>query len=340
MKSHRLRALALLFSVGLSACGGGGGGGVPAAPANTAPTANFSYVCADLTCTFTNSSTDQDVGDVLSTDSWSFGDASTGATTINTVHTYAASGSYDVTLTSTDRAGAKGTVVKKVQVTAPPPPAAPHSTFVVSCVSLDCTFTDTSTYDTGSVFQSRAWDFGDSSAASTASPATHAYTFTTLTPVSVRLSITDAAGKVSTSTQSIAVTPPATSLNCSGGGNCVLKLTQNATVTATMLSTSCGAGGNQVVLTSPVAETVFANGCFTPAGTAVALKGGGQFVANTTLEFAVRSGVSGTSGLVFPPAIRVSGDFASGWTLVFDDGFGGSGEPDFNDLVILIKANP
>ena len=36
--------------------------------------------------------------------------------------------------------------------------------------------------------------------------------------------------------------------------------------------------------------------------------------------------------------LQVTGDFASGWTLSFDDGFVGPGEPDFNDLVITVKA--
>jgi len=61
---------------------------------------------------------------------------------------------------------------------------------------------------------------------------------------------------------------------------------------------------------------------------------------NTTLELAVLSGLSGSTALAYPPTIRVSGDFASGWTLTFDDGFGGPGEPDFNDVVVLIKATP
>ena len=58
------------------------------------------------------------------------------------------------------------------------------------------------------------------------------------------------------------------------------------------------------------------------------------------LQVAVLSGSVPGSPLVFPPTIRVTGDFASGWTLTFDDGFGGPGEPDFNDLVILVKAAP
>jgi hypothetical protein len=54
----------------------------------------------------------------------------------------------------------------------------------------------------------------------------------------------------------------------------------------------------------------------------------------------VLTGTLPDTSLVFTPSLRVSGDFASGWTLTFDDGYGGPGEPDFNDLVILLKATP
>ncbi len=40
------------------------------------------------------------------------------------------------------------------------------------------------------------------------------------------------------------------------------------------------------------------------------------------------------------PQLRVTGTFATGWTLEFDDGFVGPNEPDFNDLVIRVVATP
>jgi PKD repeat protein len=208
-------------------------------------------------------------------------------------------------------------------------------------VSVDCTFTDTSTYDPGSVPQSRVWDFGDGAPPATTSPANHKYSVTTLTPFTVRLTVTDAAGKTSTNVQNVPVSPPASTINCVGGGGCVLNLTQAASVTATIVSHSCGAQGNQVVITAPVQQRMFADGCYDPIGVAVPVNNAGnKFVAGTNIEVAVLSGLSGTTGLVFPPSIRVAGNFTQGWTLTFDDGAGGSGEPDFNDLVILIKATP
>jgi hypothetical protein len=126
----------------------------------------------------------------------------------------------------------------------------------------------------------------------------------------------------------VVVSPPATTLNCAGGG-CVLTLSTAARVTATIVSHSCSAIGNAVVLTAPITETLFADGCTAPINAPVVVNGGTSFAANTTLQFAVRSGFSSSASLVFPPSVRVTGNFAGGWTLTFDDGYGGAGEPDF-----------
>ena len=337
MTFNWLRALAFLPFLGLAACGGGGSGSGTAT--DTRPTANFAFSCTDLVCTFTSTSTDADVGDAITTYSWTFGDGPATVTTAIATHTFSAGNAYDVGLTVTDKLGVPNTIVRKVTVTSPAVPAAPHAGFTIACSSLTCTFTDTSTYDAGSVFQSRLWDFGDGVTSPSASPASHQYAATTLTTYTVKLSVTDAAGKISTSTQSIPVAPPASVANCVGGG-CVLSLTQASKVTVTLLSTSCSARGNDVVVTAPITQTIVTDGCFAPVGVAVPLNGGATFAANTVLQVSVLSGLSGTTALVTPPAIRVTGDFTTGWTLTFDDGFGGAGEPDFNDLIILVKATP
>ncbi|HEY9014471.1 MAG TPA: galactose oxidase-like domain-containing protein, partial [Gemmatimonadales bacterium] len=84
-------------------------------PVNAAPQAEFSSQCTDLTCDFTDHSTDSD-GSVTSW-SWNFGDGSTdnGA---NQTHTFANPGSYNVTETVRDDDNAPGTVIH--QVTVPP----------------------------------------------------------------------------------------------------------------------------------------------------------------------------------------------------------------------------
>ena len=117
-------------------------------------------------------------------------------------------------------------------------------------------------------------------------------------------------------------------------------LTQAARVTVTLVSHACSARHNTVQFTSPVTQTVFSDGCFDPTGVPVSIGGGAPFPAGTALQMSVLSGTFSGSTIVFPPALRVSGDFAQGWTLTFDDGYGGPAEPDFNDLVILVKATP
>jgi PKD repeat protein len=91
---------------------GGGGGGTP----NQPPTASFTPACTNLSCSFTDSSSDGD-GSIKSW-SWAFGDGTTSALASPT-HNYGATGSYTVTLTVTDNLGAKGSTSQTVTVTKP-----------------------------------------------------------------------------------------------------------------------------------------------------------------------------------------------------------------------------
>ena len=333
------RALSLPLVLALSACGGGGGGS--STPANTAPTANFAFSCVDLACTFVNVSTTQDTNDTLIAYTWTFGDGSPTVGTSDASHTYAAASTYTVSLLVIDSKGGRNTATRTVTVTAPPASGspAPHASFDVSCLALACAFTDTSTYDAGSVPQSRLWNFGDAVTLAATNPATHTYANQPLTTYNVSLTVTDAAGKSSTSSRTIAVTPPTTTSACLSG-SCSLVLTQAARVSVTLLSHSCSARNNTVMVTSPVMQTIFANGCTDALGVPVAVGGGALYPAGTSLQLTVLAGTLPTSTIVFNPAIQIGGDFPQGWTLTFDDGFGGAGEPDFNDLVILVKATP
>ena len=93
----------------------------PAAPPpNQQPAASFTFSCSDLSCSFASTSTDPD--GAISAYSWTFGDAGS-STAQNPSHSYAAAGSYSVTLTVTDNQGATSAPLSQtVNVTAPPPP--------------------------------------------------------------------------------------------------------------------------------------------------------------------------------------------------------------------------
>ena len=83
-------------------------------PANVAPLAGFTSTCADLVCTFADTSVDPD-GAVVAW-KWAFGSGS--STAHATAFAFAAPGSYTVTLTVTDDDGAQAAVAVPVTVTA------------------------------------------------------------------------------------------------------------------------------------------------------------------------------------------------------------------------------
>lgn len=83
-------------------------------PSNNAPTASFNSSCTDLVCTFINTSIDSD--GTVSAWSWKFGDGTASATGQTASHNYASAGTYTVTLTVTDNAGATGNTSRDVTV--------------------------------------------------------------------------------------------------------------------------------------------------------------------------------------------------------------------------------
>ena len=93
---------------------GTGGGGDST---NQPPTASFTFSCTELACSFNGSGSSDPDGSIASY-AWDFGDGTTGSG-VTASRTYAAGGSYTVTLTVTDDDGATGTKSEAVKVTAP-----------------------------------------------------------------------------------------------------------------------------------------------------------------------------------------------------------------------------
>ncbi len=91
-----------------------GVGGTPSEPTNEAPTADFSFSCSDLVCSFDAQASSDTDGSIVSYQ-WQFSDGST-LTGATVEHTFAASGDYQVELKVTDDGGASGTLSKYVLV--------------------------------------------------------------------------------------------------------------------------------------------------------------------------------------------------------------------------------
>ena len=326
MRSSRVFTLVAGVAL-IAACGGDGGNG----PSNTAPTASFIYECTDLTCTFTDQSADED--GTIQSRSWDFGDGQNG-TVATPTHTYAQAGTYSVTVEATDDGG-KSTTSTAQAVTVTAASATAQASFDAACVGPDCTITNTSTA-TGAV-TTFAWNFGNGATSTAETPPVVHYTVSAPTTFTITLVLTSD-GVVSQATRQVHVAPAA-GLTCNGV-NCTLELTSEATVTVTLTARDCEAHGNTFVITAPAVDTLFTDGCFSPVapapGSAFDLNSGAAYAAGTQLSAEVLTGVAGATS----PQLRVTGTFEDGWTLEFDDGFVGVGEPDFNDLVITVKATP
>jgi PKD repeat protein len=149
---------------------------------NIPPTADFTFTTTDLTADFTDASTDSD-GTVVGWD-WDFGDGNT-STAQNPSHTYAAGGTYNVTLTVTDNDAGTDSVSKPVTVTAPNVPPTADFTFTTNCLTAD--FTDASTDSDGTVV-GWDWDFGDGNTSTSQSPS---HTYAADGTYTVTLTVTD-----------------------------------------------------------------------------------------------------------------------------------------------------
>ena len=166
---------------------------------NGSPRADFGWSCDDLTCQFTDASTDAD-GSVTAW-AWRFGDGST-STERQPSHTYAEPGTYTVRLEVTDDQGATDQLTDEVTVTAaatPPTNQRPRADFDVDCDDLTCTFTDRSTDGDGRI-ESRRWNFGDGATSGERNPS---HTYASEGRYDVALTVTDDDEAEDTQTRSV-----------------------------------------------------------------------------------------------------------------------------------------
>ncbi|HKU62332.1 MAG TPA: PKD domain-containing protein [Gemmatimonadales bacterium] len=176
-------------------------------PSNASPHAEFAVSCQQLTCTFTDQSTDPD-GTVASW-RWDFGDGAT-STQRSPSRTFAAAGQYTVSLRVTDDDGASDTRSHPANPSAPTASNdPPHAEFEVTCQDLRCTFVDRSDDPDGAV-ASWSWDFGDGSTSSERNPS---HTYASAGRFTVLLMVTDDKGAADTRTHTAEPTAPPTDAN-------------------------------------------------------------------------------------------------------------------------------
>ncbi len=178
--------------------------------------ANFTSVANSRSVTFSNTS----VGGVGAlTYTWDFGDESAVSHEMSPVHTYAADGSYTVTLTVTDSEATSSVKSQTVNVAASPVVAL----FNVTKSERTVTFTNGSNGGVGTLTYS--WNFGDGSAVSSSASPSHTYSADG--SYTVTLTVTDSEGSSDVFSQTIAVaaTPEDDDDEGGGGGGNVALLT-------------------------------------------------------------------------------------------------------------------
>jgi PKD repeat protein len=181
-----------------------------APPDNTAPVANFAVpsCTVNVACDFASTSTD----DVAVTEwSWDFdGDGTPDANTANASFSYAAAGTFNVSLTVRDAQGLSHTKASPIIIA--PAGTAPVADFTLpSCtINVACDFASTSSDDVAVTEWS--WDFNDD-ATPDANTANASFTYTTAGTFNVSLTVRDAQGLSHTKTSPITIasavnTPP------------------------------------------------------------------------------------------------------------------------------------
>jgi len=189
-------------------------------------TAAFTFSCSGMTCAFDASGSTDD--SAIVNYSWDYGDGNIGSG-VTANYTYAAAGTYTVTLTVTDDTSAADSTSHAVTVSEPPANTPPTAFFTFSCNGLTCEFNASGSTDDGAIV-SYSWDYGDGNTGSgMVPPLGHTYSTPDIYPVT--LTVTDDDGAPDTATAQIQTKNKGKSSGSSdatsggdsgggGGGNC------------------------------------------------------------------------------------------------------------------------
>ncbi|GEL94977.1 PKD domain-containing protein [Cellulomonas composti] len=173
----------------------------PVAVLDAPPTAVITSSVDALTARFSGTGS-YDTDGSVSSYAWTFGDGATSSSATPT-HTYAATGTYPVTLTVTDNDGAVGRATASVAVRAPN--VAPVASFVTGGKDLNVTVDAAGSSDPDGTLASYAWSFGDGTTG-TGRTATH--TYAAAGTYTVSLTVRDDEGATATTTRSVTAVEP------------------------------------------------------------------------------------------------------------------------------------
>ncbi|WP_295817683.1 PKD domain-containing protein [uncultured Microbacterium sp.] len=162
-------------------------------PSERAPVPSFTVASTYLTTTVDGSATTDADGN-LATYAWNFGDG-TSASGPTATHTYAAAGTYTITLTATDATLLTGALSKTVTVA---PNQAPTAAFSPTIDHLALSVDGSASHDSDGSIAAFAWDFGDGTSASGTNAA---HTYAAPGDYTVRLTVTDNDGMTGTMTR-------------------------------------------------------------------------------------------------------------------------------------------
>lgn len=184
----------------------GGWGGSSAPGTNRPPVASFTVTPNNLSVAL-NATSSSDPDGSITFYAWTFGDGVSG-NGVTTSHTYAAAGTYTITLQVTDNLGARSQSITSVTVSSVPvvnPP--PIASFTATPSGLAVSLNASASSDPNGSIVAYAWTFGDG-ASGAGVTTTHTYALGGTYTITLR--VTDNLGAQSASTTSITVSAPST----------------------------------------------------------------------------------------------------------------------------------